>query len=124
MSVPSIRRDFAGSMDQRIEIIQLSKTVESDYGGMTLGSSSTLATVWAKIEYRETGSDEEVKAGQIDLVQMVKITMRYRSDVKPTMLVRHDSLYYDILSVLPQGRQDYMILECKQRGEGWNPTVT
>lgn len=70
---------------------------------------ATFATVWADIEplkgreYFESAIEEaEVSA---------KITMRYKSGVKPQMRVLHDSVYYDIVSVIHSGlREREMVL--------------
>jgi SPP1 family predicted phage head-tail adaptor len=116
--------DTIGRMRHRIEIIQLIQGIDSDFGGETLTTSSTLATVWASWEAKEVGSGEIVNAGQKDLVQSVVFKIRYRSDVKTDMLIKYENVYYDILSLLPDSHRTYLTIEARQRGEAWNQTVT
>lgn len=118
--------DIVGAMRHRIEIIQLTKATESDYGGETLTSSATYATLWAAWGAKETGSGEQVNAGQKDQVNAVNWRVRYDSSLPITtdMLVKYENVYYDILSVLPDSRRAYLTIESRQRGEGFNQTVT
>lgn len=116
--------DTIGQMRHRIEIIQLTKATESDYGGETLTTSATFATVWASYEAKTTGSGEDVDAGQKDQVQSIVFRIRYRSDLDTTMLIYYENIYYDILSILPDNHRAYLTIEARQRGESWNQTVT
>lgn len=116
--------DIVGKMRHRIQIIQLVQSVNSDYGGEDLTTSTTVATVWASWEAKEIRSGEQVQAGQKDLVQPVIFNIRYRSDVKTDMLILYENLYYDILSLLPDSHRCYITIEARQRGESWNQTIT
>lgn len=116
--------DQVGAMRHRIQIIDLTKSTESDYGGETLTGSPTTATVWASYEAKQGGSGEQVESGQKDQVQSVLFRIRYRSDLNTKMLIFYENLYYDILSLLPDSHRAYLTIEARQRGESWNQTVT
>lgn len=114
--------DAIGAMRHRIEIYSISTTTDPARGGETSPSEVLLATVWAAWEVVETKSGEVVLAGQKDERTTVNFTIRYRGDVKETMVIKYESLYYNILSVLPDTKRCYTTLETVQLGENWSKT--
>lgn len=118
------KSDTVGQMRHRIEIIDLTQSTNSDYGGEALTGTTTVDTVWASWEEKTTGSGEQVKSGALDQVNSINFRIRYRTDVKTDMLVKFENLYYDILSVLPDSHRVYLTIETRQRGESWDQTVT
>lgn len=116
--------DMVGKMRHRIQIIALTKTTDSDYGGEETVSDSAHATVWAERMTKEIGSDETVSSGQLDQTVKVNWRIRHLSTVTPRMLVYYDSLYYDIVSVLHDNTNTYTVLESIQRGTAWDQTET
>lgn len=111
--------DHVGALSHRIEIISLSKSSDSDYGGDVVTSENTLATVWASWEPKETTSGEKVLSGQKDDRTRVNFTIRYLSTVTNDMLVKYESKYYNILTVLPDSKRTYSLIETEFLGDSW-----
>ena len=100
----------AGQLRHRITIQSYTTT---NTQGEISKTWSTHAKVWANIEpltgreFFESGIEESEVSG--------KITMRYKSGVKPQMRVLYDSVYYDIVSVIHTGlREREMVLMVKE----------
>lgn len=111
-----------GKLRHQIEIIQLVTSEDSNYGGENVTSESTLATVWASWEPKETGSGEDVISDQKDASNTINFRIRYRNDVKSTMLVKYENVYYNILSVIPDTKRIYTLLETEFLGDSWSKT--
>lgn len=114
--------DDVGAMNRRIELIQITKSIDTDFGGEVSDSESTLATVWATFEPKQALSGEDVIGGQKDASMKVNWRIRYRSDVTETMLVKEDGKYYNILSVVPDSKRVYLVLESEYLGVNWSKT--
>jgi SPP1 family predicted phage head-tail adaptor len=74
---------------------------------------TTVANVWANIEYRENRSRETEEAGQETALSYVKFSIRKRSDVNEITRVLHDSRYYDIEAIAESNCRQYSILMAK-----------
>lgn len=100
----------AGELRQRI-VIQ-SRVVARNGLGDEVGTWSTLATVWAKVE--TPSGDEIVDAERGAATLSHKITLRDRSDVTELMRVAWNSRTLEITAVLRDhvGRQ--MVLVCRE----------
>lgn len=114
--------DDIGQMNRRIELITIVSSVDSDYGGQTSDSETTTATVWASYEAKETSSGEDVIGGQKDAKMKVNWKIRHRSDVNEKMIVKEDGLYYNILTVIPDSKRCYQLLETEYLGSSWSKT--
>lgn len=102
-----------GRLTERVTIEQVSEAQSAS--GFPVPTWSTLATVWASVNYRAGGSDEDQDAGRQVATGAVRFTMRYRSDVTEKMRIVHDSYNYDILSILPDEDGAFMVIEAKKR---------
>lgn len=71
----------------------------------------TSGSVFANIEYREAGSDEDEVASRKQAYTRARITTRYRSTVYPKMRIKADTQEFAILSVLPDAMRQYMVIE-------------
>ncbi len=92
----------AGKLDRRITI--QSRVETQDNSGYPSQTTSVLATVWARVETlrgREPFQGEQFNAQQITV-----FTIRYRSDVEPTMQIAFEGEAYDIQSVSEIGRRE------------------
>ncbi len=102
-----------GAMDRQIVLRQYTATT-NDYGEETL-SWSDLATVWAKVDYPVTGTDERQSSAQPTAFQTVVFTIRYRTDVEPKMRVEYGSDELDIIAVSEIGRRAFTVIEAQKR---------
>lgn len=87
----------AGNLRDYITIQSLT-TGQDAYGGVT-ETWGTFVSVWAEVQYL-TGN-ELWRAQQANSEARGKVRIRYRSDIKPTMRIKHGDVYLDILTVLP-----------------------
>ncbi len=54
-------------------------------------------------------------ATQANNIVTNKIIIRYRSDIDDTMRVRDRDITYNIVAVMPDNRNTYLVLMCKTR---------
>ena len=87
----------AGTLRDYVTIQSLT-TSQDAYGGVT-ETWADFASVWANVEYL-TGN-ELWRAQQANSEARGRVRIRHRNDIKPTMRIKHGSIYLDILSVLP-----------------------
>lgn len=106
-------KESIGQLDERITIQSLTTAFDA-YGSKT-ETWADLATVWAKIEYRQNVSDEEyLGARQVERTT-VWFTIRWRGDVTPKMRISYGGNYYDIATISKIGRRNYEKLEAELR---------
>ena len=101
----------AGKLDRRI-VIQSETIARDDFGGED-PTWSTLATVWAGIEYRS--GTETNEADQMVSMNKIMFTIRYRTDITARMRIYYNSVYYYITLVEQLGRQEGTVLHCELR---------
>jgi len=101
----------AGELDRRV-LIQRRAPLRNEHGEEIAGWVD-IATVWAKVE-RVSGG-EEFKAEQRSNRQQVRITIRYRPGIDPTMRAVYDGETYDIEDVGELGRRDGLVLTAYAR---------
>lgn len=94
-----------------------------DYG-QELRTWITSSPVFANIEYLEAGSGEEEIASRKQAVTRARITTRYRATVYPKMRIKADSQEFAILSVLPDSKRQYMVVEAVIDGPRQQTYVT
>jgi len=92
--------------------------------GQELRTWITSSPVFANIEYLEAGSGEEEIASRKQAVTTARITTRYRSTVYPKMRIKADSQEFAILSVLPDSKRQYMVVEAVIDGPRQQTYVT
>lgn len=101
----------AGELRHRVTIQQ--KTTTQDTYGAPVETWAALATVWANVEALSGREffDSQQTVAQADH----RITIRYRSDVKPAMRVIYGTRTFDIQAVLDkEGRKRALELLCKE----------
>jgi len=106
-----IKPDSVGALRHRISIRQYSASRNS--AGEEILTWSELAEVWANVEHKTAGSQEEEKANRVTAQLSADITIRYRSDINEKMRVLYDSKLWNILSIVPDRYQTYLTLECE-----------
>ncbi len=100
----------AGELRHRVTIQRL-VTGQDDYG-QPLDAWQDVATVWAKVE--DLTGREYFQAQQVPTVQVSsRVTIRWRSDVKPEMRVLASNRLLDIKAALdPDGKRRELQLMC------------
>lgn len=100
----------AGKLRHRITIQNYTIT---NTQGEVAKTWATFATVWASIEPMKGREFFESAIEESEIT--AKITIRYKSDVKPQMRVVYGSIIYEIVSVIHTGlREKEMILMVKE----------
>lgn len=106
-------KETIGALDRRITL--QSRTVSVNDYGEGVEAFTTLATVWAKVDYPLTGSQEE-QVEKIHLFQQrVEFTIRKRSDVLQVDRIVYDSKTYDIERIAEIGREGYLKITAEHR---------
>lgn len=107
-----------GKLDRRITIERATLTV-NDYGERA-ETWTTLATVWAEVNYRPGSGSETIQSDQIYAVQRVRFVIRYSSTVsgvRPSDRVSYAGQYYQIEAVQEIGREEGLRLVTTSTGE-------
>jgi len=97
-----------GQLDRRITL--QSASVSTDGFGQAVRTYSTLAQVWAKVDYRGTPKEGE-DTEKLTSLNKVRFTIRYRSDVDATNKISWKSKTYEIEGVSLEGRERYLIID-------------
>lgn len=92
----------AGELDRRITL-ETYTTTKNSYGEEEK-TWSTLATVWAKIDY--SGGTEDFEADKNTAIGRVRFSIRHRTDVTEQTRILYESEYYDILAINEIGRRE------------------
>jgi SPP1 family predicted phage head-tail adaptor len=82
-----------------------------DAYGQPVESFSTLASVWAKIEYKS--EVEKFENEQLRAVSSIDFTIRYRTDITEQMRISYDSNTYQITGIAEIGRGEGLKLKTK-----------
>lgn len=102
-----------GKLDRRITL--QSRTVAANAHNEPIETWSTLATVWAAIEYPITGSDEMTQQGLNVATTRANFTIRHRSDVGFVNRIQYNSEAWDIERIAEDGRKSYLIITAERR---------
>ena len=103
-----------GNIGQLREQIQLAtKTVVRDEIGGVDPNWSLSSNIWAAVEFKATGSDERFSSDQQTAYTAANFTIRLREVSEDQEIIYRDDRY-QILSVLPDAKRCYMIIETKK----------
>jgi len=105
-------------MDRRITLQRA--TLAANAYGERAETWSTLATVWAEIQYKEGSGREAVQSDQLYSRQPVHFIIRYSSDVssvRPSDRVSYKGDIYEIEGVQEIGRAEGLRIVTSLRGE-------
>lgn len=104
----------AGQFDQRVTL-QQRESDDVDGNGQPVADWEDVATVWAKVE--PLRGREYFAAGQTQSQVDVKVTVRYRVGVVPTMRLMWREVPHDIVSVIePHAGLVSLELMCRTNG--------
>ena len=104
-----------GQLRHRIKILAMVQGRDNATGA-EINTIKESTEMWAKVEFREIGSEERMTADQLTPMTTARVTMRYRSGITSEMEVLYDGLKYKILSVLEDHTRTYLTLEVVQVG--------
>ena len=97
----------------RSRLVLQSKTYTTNAYGEQVVGWSTEATVWGAIE--PLSGKEFLAQQQIQAETMVRIVLRYRSDITTAWRITNDGLYYDVVDILNDGgRNRTLTIHCRQ----------
>jgi len=100
----------AGHLDQLV-VLQ-SRATGQDAHGQANGAWQAVATLWAQVQ--PLRGNEFFAAGQTHAEVDVRIRIRYRAGVLPTMRVLWRGTPHDIISVIePNGGREQLELMCR-----------
>jgi len=99
-----------GKLDRRVEL--QSASVSTDGFGQAVRTYSTLASVWAQVDY--TGAPKEGnEAGKLASVNRVRFTIRYRTDVDATIKIVWKGDTYEVEGISQEGRERFLIIDTR-----------
>jgi len=108
-----LKGDNPGKLDRRITLQQ--RTFAGNAYSEPIETWTTLATVWAAIEYPITGSDEET-ADKLNIARRRAIfTIRHLDSVDFVSRILYGSEIYDIERISEFGRKQYLKLTAETR---------
>lgn len=102
-----------GQLDRRVTL--QTRTTAANAYNEPVETWSDLMTVWAKVEYPISGSDEETEKGLNIARRRVYFTIRHRTDIGFIERVTYDSGTYDIERIAELGRNDFLKLTTEER---------
>jgi len=98
----------------RHELQFLSPLTGRDENGAETQTWIASQKVWCNIEFLESGSDEKSEGARIHSFVNTRIKLRYLEGITAKMRLYARGYEFDILTVLPDLRNSYLVLECKQ----------
>lgn len=98
----------AGKLNRRVTIEQRSSTVDAI--GQPVETWTTVATVWADIRFQR--GLESLRADSTTSIARASVRIRYRAGINAGMRVVQGSTTFNIIAVLPQGRE-WIDLSCE-----------
>lgn len=109
------KNEEIGNMDARIVLQSFSESVNKY--GERIETWTTLATVWAQVEYEIKPSKEgDVGTGKQVVQQDVIFRIRTRTDVTERNRISYDSRTHDIIAIEKTQDRQFMLLKCKTVG--------
>lgn len=86
-------------------------TSEKDAAGGESIIWTDLKTIWANVDYSQTGSDEKEESKRLTAFTMVTFTIRYDAELwDKKNRINYKSNLYDLKSITELGRQQYLVI--------------
>lgn len=105
-------RERIGPMRHRVKLMKPTFTTD-DYGEPVATTWTEYAERWARWEFRELRSDEREDVNRLTTQVYARVQMRYDNQVTAEWRAIFDGKEYDILTVLPDEKREYMLVECE-----------
>jgi len=102
-----------GKMRERVTI-QTASEAANAYGER-IETWSTLATVWAQVEYRLAVGDEDLRADRMTALRTVHFTIRSRTDFTEKARIGYRDKTYNITSIAESPDRAFQTLETEMR---------
>lgn len=106
-------KEKVGRMDRRMTIQR--RTLQPNGYGEQVEVWADLVTVWAKVDYPQAGSNEEIDSGLQTAYTRCTFSIRWRSDLEATDRIRYYNEIYDVTALRPKGRNDYIEITATKR---------
>jgi SPP1 family predicted phage head-tail adaptor len=104
----------AGEMDQRV---QLQSRTENNVSGALTPAYETFDTVWAKVIVFRNKADSNFQAAQIQTSQLLRMCIRFRTDVTTKTRLMWEGQNYNVLEAdVTQRRKGELWLTAQLRG--------
>lgn len=97
--------------DKKITLLQR-VTTANDYGEQVV-SFSTIVVTFAEKVYKRGG--EQTSAAQQVGFAVEQFRIRYRSGLTQVNALTCDGNHYEVKSIMPEGRNQFLILECEKK---------
>jgi SPP1 family predicted phage head-tail adaptor len=94
-----------GSLDERIVVESYTATA-NEYGEL-IKTWSTSETLWARVEYINSGNAEKFVEATENEYRAVRFTVRYRTSVSNKNRILYNSEYYDVREIQHEGRKRF-----------------
>lgn len=101
-----------GLLDKRITILDPSETTENVLGE-EIPIIGEVDKVWAKVEALK--GKEYLEAQKIRSELTYRVTIRYRKDIHPAMIIRCEDKELEVQSAIEVGRKKYLELICIEK---------
>lgn len=108
---------LTGRMRHRLSFRTFTESQGSD--GSLARTWTTEAEQWGEVLFTVVGSAEEFEAEQVVHRMAATVTVRYRNDIRPKHRILYEGLEYDIISVLPDPKQSFLVIEAVQVEPMW-----
>lgn len=102
------RNEKAGKMRHRVRILQY-LIGRDDYGGETRRWVAS-DPIWAHVEQRIVGSDEDEVSQRLVSQTATRVTIRHRSTIDASMKVLWGNRVISIDNVIPDAKEEYLLL--------------
>jgi len=104
------KKETVGRLRHRVQFWQPIYTANA-YGEQEK-SYTALDPVWANVEYLPSGSGEDSEAQRITSMVNCRVIIRFNSLINAEWRMVHNNEQFNVLTVLPDAKQQYMMLEC------------
>lgn len=105
--------DAIGQMRERIEV-RTPTVARDEFGGETI-TWSTLATLWASVEYNTNTSQESQEAERKTATTDARFKIRRRTDITNKMVINYQSQEWDIVAITQTPDYFFTHIEVKNR---------
>lgn len=104
-----------GKLDHLLTLQRPAGPAPDDFNAAPAVGFEDVAQVWAQVKYPQ--GNEATDAAQLQTVQQVQLTIRYRADVETTWRGVLDGKIYTFTAVAEIGRRVGLILTAVRRGQ-------
>jgi len=104
------------TLDRHVTLYE--PTISVNNSGQYKRSYSSQGNFYAMEIVNPTAGSEGMVNDQIESSSVVTWRLRYQTSIKESWKIGFDSKYYDIVSIVPEGRLRYILVKTKLRDNG------